>query len=1265
MNYNYENLDPERFQLFCQSLLNSEFPKTQSFPIGQPDGGRDAVSYIIRNPFNDEFNVFQVKFVRKDEKDIVKWLEKTVKKEQKKIEKLKKRGAKEYFLITNLSGTGHLDTGTIDRVNEILKKHIPIPSYCWWRDDLNSRLDINWDLKWIYPELFSSVDLFRIIVESRLKSEDRERRFNAIKLYVADQFDTDSKVKFKQVELQNQLFDLFIDVPISPKISNSIDYRRNRQFYLLSHSSPDIEYLKEQGYKITNKHELGIEDEEVFVGASTFFLNDFINHESLPIVLEGGPGQGKSTITQYVCQVHRIRLLNKEDEKAKVPKYHLNSSVRLPVKIDLRDFASWINNRDPFRISSDDEKLVLKSKSLDSFIAAHIEYYSGGVKFDVNDLHEILKISKLLLVLDGFDEVADVNLREEIVNIITKGVKRIKTFCSDIQVIITSRPAAFLNSPSFPKEDYEYYSLESVNSALVDIYSDKWIRSKQLSPKEGAETKKILQEKLTQPHIKNLAKNPMQLAILISLIHTKGYSLPDKRTAFYDSYIEVFFNRESEKDATVRKYRELIIELHQYVAWIIHRDAELGSNGRIRQDELIKLLEAYLEHEEHDISIAKRLFNKMAERVVALVSRIEGTFEFEVQPLREYFCAKYLYSTAPYSPTGKEKRGTKPDRFDAMAKNFYWLNVLRFYCGCFDKGELPTIIDRLVELTEDSDYRYISHPRELAAILLSDWVFAQYPRLMKNVVKILLDGLGLRTLLSTESGYSFNSTEISLPINSGRNEIVAECFDLLSSFPPKDYALELISIILSNDNGKILETWELEIKDKKDESLINWLNYGLYLRLLYKIDNNRILGFFEDKKNLVKKVAVLIQAGKSEFIESIPEITEKISESILDGLTENIHVLRTSSFISMFWRVLESDLYFSIIQSSDSLPSARLINRRHYLDEPFSVELDLPKTTFTTSHASKKYYSLFITIHQELIKPSRNWNSSIEPWETIIEFGRSLFGERIAFYNIATIGACVKVEVKEITEKDSLFDQKLSLIKRARYARLRSKNVKWWKLQAENIETDSDRYLFLSMLITWASTTTISKLKCQIDDVIENMSNEYFETLYQNLKELVQINSQNTHYKNYKDIGCGDSSIRSKLLKLLAVKLQGRNLIDFRNTYLTSYLGNDIDIYEMLQEIAFENIVNGKDIETNLKIIKDCYIKGALNENNVFEYSFVRRQFVDYKLENKHAKIILKEPESFPRVLVRIAEISLKNSISKSVRSVKEISVEEKWFNEL
>ena len=67
-------------------------------------------------------------------------------------------------------------------------------------------------------------------------------------------------------------------------------------------------------------------------------------------------------------------------------------------------------------------------------------------------------------------------------------------------------------------------------------------------------------------------------------------------------------------------------------------------------EKLRTLLIDYLSTEGYKKSLVDDLLVCMIERVGALVSRVEGTYEFEVQPLREYFVAKHLYVTAPPSP---------------------------------------------------------------------------------------------------------------------------------------------------------------------------------------------------------------------------------------------------------------------------------------------------------------------------------------------------------------------------------------------------------------------------------------------------------------------------------------------------------------------------------------------------------------------------------------------------------------------------------------
>jgi len=215
VDYPLENLGPERFPIFCQSLIVREYPRVQCFPIAQPDGGRDALSYYSAGQV-DKFIVFQVKYARKPlaEIDPHKWLLAIIEDELPKIQELVPRGASEYLLITNIPGTAHLDSGSIDRLNSKISEMLSVPSRCWWRDDINRMLDNAWSLKWVYPELMTGPDFLRWIVESGL-SEHRERRSSAIRAFLRHQYDLDEEVRFKQVELQNKLPDLFVDVPIS------------------------------------------------------------------------------------------------------------------------------------------------------------------------------------------------------------------------------------------------------------------------------------------------------------------------------------------------------------------------------------------------------------------------------------------------------------------------------------------------------------------------------------------------------------------------------------------------------------------------------------------------------------------------------------------------------------------------------------------------------------------------------------------------------------------------------------------------------------------------------------------------------------------------------------------------------------------------------------------------------------------------------------------------------------------------------------------
>src|SRR5690606_16765548 len=116
-------------------------------------------------------------------------------------------------LITNVPGTAYPDSGSIDTAHDVISAATSIDSQCWWRDDLARRVDAHPDLKWSFPSLLTAGEPLRLLLHSGL-NEDAERRLTTIKMFLRDQFTADEEVRFKQVELQNKLLDLFVDVPL-------------------------------------------------------------------------------------------------------------------------------------------------------------------------------------------------------------------------------------------------------------------------------------------------------------------------------------------------------------------------------------------------------------------------------------------------------------------------------------------------------------------------------------------------------------------------------------------------------------------------------------------------------------------------------------------------------------------------------------------------------------------------------------------------------------------------------------------------------------------------------------------------------------------------------------------------------------------------------------------------------------------------------------------------------------------------------------------
>ena len=1146
-------------------------------------------------------------------------------------------------------------------MQSILDEIIPVQAQCWWRDDIDRRLERSPTLQWRYPDILTGRDLFTAIL-SNVLSEDRERRDSALRAYLTSQFKIDEEVRFKQVELQNKLFDLFIDVPISVSgvpAGSGGKFLDELIVEQLSEGDEDeeLEAMLAYGRRSTRVLPRHLASN---IGAASFLLQSHVGSRLRRLVLEGAPGQGKSTIAQYICQIHRIQLLNKGEEFGRVPANHLTSPIRLPMKVDLRDLAVWLEGRDPFSVHSEERPSQWRP-SLEAFLAAQISHFAGGPQFSVSDLHAVARVSHLLIALDGFDEVADVESRRQVVDAIVKATERLEELAPSVQVVVTSRPAAFANSPGFPSKTFPHFELDSVTREQAVQYAMRWARARGLTESERTEFIDTLKGKLEEPHLRELARNPMQLAILLSLILTKGASLPDKRTAMYDSYIEVFFGREAEKSVIVREHRELLIDIHRYLAWKMHVHAEeLASRGIITREQLESILLDYLKSEGHDTCLVGELFTGMVERVVALVSRVEGTFEFEVQPLREYFAARHLYETAPYSPPGGERTGTKPERFDVIARNFYWLNVTRFYAGCFSRGELAALVDSLEELMESDGYRHISYPRGLCTMLLGDWVFSQQPKIVAEVVDLMADGSGIRLQLASHR-HAHTREFILLPEKCGKRALIDKCFDELRRAKHNDYRSGLCAIVNSNaSSNEKAELWLESWKDLLMEEREGWLRCGSRLRV-FSAETPLVGEIWPTLEEDRRSWRHIIRGGGGRYFERDADIfAPAVEVALQDGniAFEPYFEMHQDDILSMLKLRLDRRMYaMSRHERAKSSPMMKA------LEEFYGVDFNAIPSEDKYQHLGEpgRHAILILeTIKEQVQRPLSEWRSSLEPWSRIVEAaagpGRTIYW-RVVYFGMFAAGVVAPSRSERKTSTHPL-DEDAPLCERIQAAR-GQRGVGWW--QEYLLVDDLFRVkLALAVTLAWASPRVLRTLEGILDEMISGLSGEDWRDVYNALT--LAVSARQSSPSGFKADWLS-TGVSPRLAIACATRSGKAEAQKIYNKMLIDYGGDDRIVWNCCLEWALQGAQ--RDAETwahALRVVRQSYSNGAVSYPDIYVHLHYGIAEGDSPLPAEVAAQICASPTQYPLFMLGAAEVRRAAEVRGQVRPVGQVARENAWF---
>jgi hypothetical protein len=785
--YRYEDLDDKSFQRLCAALLVHLDQTVQVPPLGQSDGGFDA----YRRAPGEVLKLVghQVKWTGKpgNIKNPVTWIMSQLNSEEENLRRMAGSGTKSYLMITNVPSTSKPGVGRMDSIDTQitrLGRKVGLDIYVWWRADLDARLDAApADLKFAYPNMLVGADAMRALFADMLQGEKLRKQIALIRAATSTAWANDRNVGFRQGKLDGVPLDsLFVDVTATRK-------------YTLGESTGKMEQP----------------------GALKLLLSAAA---PMRMLLFGAPGQGKSTLVQKLCQEHRHLFLNPPS----ATEFEVRSSreldtPRVVFKIVLRDYAQWLTGNDPLS-ATDKKRPPRATDSVESFVAHVLKDESGGMSCAVEDVVAIVNRFPSLFAFDGLDEVADATVRERVVREISNLTSRADQWDATPRILITSRPS-FSRLPEPSSDVFIQFNMDAVSESLRIEYLRKWSRSQDLPPRDRRDVERVFRERSGEAHVRELATNPMQLTILLYLIYQRRDSIPQRRTNLYQDYLQAFLDREASKSELVKRYREELEDITAFLGWHLQSRAEEESgNGRATREELIRATKYFLVDNGRNelVSVVEDLFTTVTERVWALTSRASGTFEFDVQSIREYFAARYLFDRAPIAFA--ESESDVFARFREAAARPYWSNTARLMAGLFRYGEKAHLADDLIQQIIDGGLKF--WPRRIALTLVRDGIFDDQPAPRLRLIEAAHDRVGLRIAVrDIDDGFA-----PTVPADRGGSDLANLLEVAISSRPDDDLALERARLLSEYRSTSELVPWWSEQVRKGAASKLRWLQIG-------------------------------------------------------------------------------------------------------------------------------------------------------------------------------------------------------------------------------------------------------------------------------------------------------------------------------------------------------------------------------------------------------------------------------------------------------
>lgn len=459
------------------------------------------------------------------------------------------------------------------------------------------------------------------------------------------------------------------------------------------------------------------------------------------VVLMGGPGQGKSTIGQFLAQIYRARLLETMLDnspeigtiiravlgRAASEGVPLNGPARFPFLVDLPAYADALNSA-----TKKGEDL-----SLLTYVASQIARGEG--KLAVAALRRWLAVVPTIFILDGLDEVPHASNRSDVIEATNALIDTAYELNADTFTLVTSRPEGYQDELS--RRTWVHWDMADLSSGdairfgeqLATILVPDEVRRHEIADALFQASK----DEATAP----LMTSPLQVSLLFALVETRNNIPKDRWTLFY-RYYEILRDREiakgGENGRLIGEYRSEIDRLHYEAGYLLHLRGETSGSASpfLNLLELATIIREQLTRSGYDEgleNLTQKIVTLATTRLVFLRCRTAEHVAFDVRSLQEFMAAARIMA----SPEDRIRQ-----RLKEIAGISHWSHVFKIACSkVYSSADLESLREEVLAISDSLDAgdrakedEIVQSGALLAVQMLVDGVAGIVPASKRNLI---------------------------------------------------------------------------------------------------------------------------------------------------------------------------------------------------------------------------------------------------------------------------------------------------------------------------------------------------------------------------------------------------------------------------------------------------------------------------------------------------------------------------------------------------